>query len=977
MEAERWKQVDEVLHSALQVPAGGERDEFLRQVCAGDAGLEQEVRSLIASDQSAGDFMENPAIKDAAQMIALNEGRKAGDAVLGQTISHYRVLRKLGSGGMGAVYEAEDLRLGRHVALKLLLDSQATSSKALQRFEQEARAISSLNHPNICTLHEVEEYDGKPVIVMELLEGQTLKERMKAGHVSLKELLEWGIDVADALDAAHASGLVHRDIKPANLFIGSRGQAKILDFGLAKLATTLPGAARAVEEDSLTSLGVIPGTTPFMSPEQVRGDDLDGRTDIFSLGTVLYEMATGECPFAERNVALTMNAVLNKRPPPPTRVNPDLPTELERVIDKTLEKDRNLRYQSAAQVRNDLQELKHGLESGQPIATGSAAAQVRKIPISSRKKSWKSVVLAIVVIVVLALGIYRVTKRVDLPFQNFTITQITETGNALEAAISPDGRYVFNVQNTEGAESIWLRNIATGSDTQIIPSSRERYRHVVFSPDGDYVYFLKSVSPALRNLYRVPVLGEAPQLIAQDVDTAPTFSPDAKRIAYVRGNNPEIGKYRLLSANLDGSDESVVDIEKIETAGNNAFPRFVTWSQKGDRIAYDYGTFTPEPGVIKAFDINRKRETVLARLPKNVLFEGGWLSEDRLMVLYSEMGLNSTHEQIGVISFDTGKLQPVTRDTNGYSTLTLSADKKTAATVQVRTARTLELISGSMRNARDVTEQHVQVERVSAFDWTANGDLIVSDGARLIRVGPDGVKRMALIDNPGAAILSLATCPNGYILVNWAFRPGTEGSTIWRLNSDGSDATQITHGTQNASPACTPDSKWVYYLDGMLTLMRVPLEGGQPEVVAGSAVPGSIEFLGGVDFSREGKRLVAYALVYDSANRTESKLVIIDLDAHAGSMQQLVSPDPRINASLLAGGPKFTPDGKALVYPIGRDEGAWNLWMQPLDGSSGHQITNFSSKRIGDFRWSPDGKTLAVTREQDTSDVVLLRQSSQ
>ncbi len=491
------------------------------------------------------------------------------------------------------------------------------------------------------------------------------------------------------------------------------------------------------------------------------------------------------------------------------------------------------------------------------------------------------------------------------------------------------------------------------------------------------MYFLKSVSPALRNLYRVPVLGEAPQLIAQDLDTAPTCSPDAKRIAYVRGNNPEIGKYRLLSANLDGSDESVVDIEKIETAGNNAFPRFVTWSQKGDRIAYDYGTFTPEPGVIKAFDINRKRETVLARLPKNVLFEGGWLSEDRLMVLYSEMGLNSTHEQIGVISFDTGKLQPVTRDTNGYSTLTLSADKKTAATVQVRTARTLELISGSMRNARDVTEQHVQVERVSAFDWTANGDLIVSDGARLIRVGPDGVKRMALIDNPGAAILSLATCPNGYILVNWAFRPGTEGSTIWRLNSDGSDATQITHGTQNASPACTPDSKWVYYLDGMLTLMRVPLEGGQPEVVAGSAVPGSIEFLGGVDFSREGKRLVAYALVYDSANRTESKLVIIDLDAHVGSMQQLVSPDPRINASLLAGGPKFTPDGKALVYPIGRDEGAWNLWMQPLDGSSGHQITNFSSKRIGDFRWSPDGKTLAVTREQDTSDVVLLRQSSQ
>src|SRR6202030_452655 len=239
MEAERWKQVDELLQSALQVPSE-QRDEFLRQACAGDAGLEQEVRSLLASDQSAGGFLQGPAIKDAAQMIALNEVREIVDVVLGQTISHYRVLKKLGSGGMGVVYEAEDIRLGRHVALKLLLESEATNSKALQRFEQEAHAISSLNHPNICTLYEVEEYDGKPVIVMELLEGQTLKERMRAGHVPLAQLLQWGIDVADALDAAHATGLIHRDIKPENIFITSRGRIKVLDFGLAKLTTTLP-----------------------------------------------------------------------------------------------------------------------------------------------------------------------------------------------------------------------------------------------------------------------------------------------------------------------------------------------------------------------------------------------------------------------------------------------------------------------------------------------------------------------------------------------------------------------------------------------------------------------------------------------------------------------------------------------------------------------------------------------------------------
>ena len=411
MEAERWKQVDELLQSALQVPFE-QRDEFLRQACAGDAGLEQEVRSLLASDQSAGGFLQGPAIKDAAQMIALSEAQSRSSALFGQTISHYRVLRRLGSGGMGAVYEAEDVRLGRHVALKLLLESQATSSKALQRFEQEARAISSLNHPNICTLYEVEEYDGKPVIVMELLEGQTLKERMRAGRVSLKELLEWGIDVADALDAAHASGLVHRDIKPANLFIGSRGRIKVLDFGLAKLTTTLPGTAR-LEEDSLTSLGVIPGTTPYMSPEQVRGDELDGRTDVFSLGAVLYEMATGRRAFGEKNIPLTMEAVLNRQPVSPREIDPELPPELEGIINKALAKDRELRYQAAADLRTDLNQLKHDTDSGTASPGHTASSIFYKTLVAPGAKPWKILAAILVVTGLTALGLYYRSHRAN------------------------------------------------------------------------------------------------------------------------------------------------------------------------------------------------------------------------------------------------------------------------------------------------------------------------------------------------------------------------------------------------------------------------------------------------------------------------------------------------------------------------------------------------------------------------------------
>ena len=400
MDAERWKQIDELLQSALTTPSD-RRDEFLRQACAGDVALEQEIKSLLSSHRKAEGFLEQPAMQIAAQAIALKEDAK--DSTTGQTISHYRVLSRLGSGGMGIVYEAEDIRLGRHVALKLLLESQASNSKALLRFEHEARAISSLNHPNICTLYEVEEHENRPVIVMELLQGETLKQRMNASRVPLLQLLQWGSEVADALDAAHVAGMIHRDIKPANIFITKRNVAKILDFGLAKLSLHAEAIPLLADEDSITTLGVIPGTTPYMSPEQVRGDELDGRTDIFSLGTVLYEMATGNRAFSEKNVALTIDAVLNKRPVLPREINPELPPELEQVINKAVEKDRGVRYQSAAEIRNDLQQLRHVSESRQPIMTSGIAAvthaQVGKIAGVSRKRARMLATLAITFVV--------------------------------------------------------------------------------------------------------------------------------------------------------------------------------------------------------------------------------------------------------------------------------------------------------------------------------------------------------------------------------------------------------------------------------------------------------------------------------------------------------------------------------------------------------------------------------------------------
>src|ERR1700729_233166 len=295
--------------------------------------------------------------------------------MIGQTVSHYRILGKLGGGGMGVVYEAEDLKLGRHVALKFIPDNLTGDPKSLERFEREARAASQLNHPNICTIHGIEDNNGHPFIVMEKLEGQSLKQRIGGHAMEIDAVLDIGVQVADALAASHAKGIVHRDIKPANIFLTPSGQVKVLDFGLAKLVQSAPSDDG---DQSLTAVGVIPGTAVYMSPEQARSEMVDARSDLFSFGTVLYEMSTGKKPFTGNNSLVTLDAVLHANPVPPHELNPKIPIELEGIIGKAMEKDRNHRYQSAAEMKSDLALLKRENESGQlQIKSGSNTARLR------------------------------------------------------------------------------------------------------------------------------------------------------------------------------------------------------------------------------------------------------------------------------------------------------------------------------------------------------------------------------------------------------------------------------------------------------------------------------------------------------------------------------------------------------------------------------------------------------------------------
>ena len=1001
MKAERWRQIDGILQAAMEHDAA-QRPAFLDQACASDPSLRKDVEALIDSYDEAGSFIESPVFEAAADLVA---SAQAG-SLIGTELGPYRITAVLGSGGMGDVYLAQDGRLGRKVALKLLPDYFTADEQRLRRFQQEARAVSALNHPNIITIFEIGESDSIRFLATEYIDGETIRQRLSSATISVSEALDIAIQVANALEAAHQAGIIHRDIKPENIMLRRDGYVKVLDFGLAKMSGMQGGAdtARATIAQVDTDPGTVLGTVNYMSPEQARGLALDARTDLFSLGVVLYEMIAARPPFEGKTAGELIALIISKEPPPLARYSNEVPEALQWIVTKALTKNRDDRYQTARDMMVDLRRLKQELEfeaaraqvitpnlndrtatetqaqsiidtDDRPVTrTGDAAAlttsstDVILSEIKRHKKGATLIFIGVAIVIAgLAMGLSRLisqkqtTPSSSLSLANMKLTRLTTTGKASCAAISPDGKYVAHALGGKGQQSLWLRHIVTGSDTEIVKTDQVDYTALIFSPDGNYIYFLRW-EKVENGMYRVPVLGGSVKMLARDVDGGISLSPDGRQLVYARGY-PQRDEGLIATSNADGTGEQVL----VKHHQRDLYPPGMSrvwgpsWSPDGEMVAYALRSNEASASYwnVMTIRVNDHSEQQITHQQWRSVGQVAWLSDGSGLIVAASDKESYPSQQVWHVSYPGGEVQRITNDTNDYCGISLTADSSALGTVQTQQNSNIWIApGGDASRATQITSNNS--DGLSGVDWTPDGRIVYTSRTRTLMniwiVNKDGTSQKQLTADARASF-GPSVSPDGRYIVFASNRTGN--NCVWRMEIDGSNPKQLTTSASAQYPEITPDGQWVVYSGtetGVSNLWKVAIDGGNPIRLTDYAS-------GKPAISPDGKQ-IAFRFVDEQATPKRQRFALMTIDG--GPRTMVFDPPQSLEQSV-----HWMSDGHALTYIDMRD-GISNIWAYPIDGGAPKQLTNFRTDQIFSYDWSRDGKQLAVARGSIASDVVLI-----
>jgi len=930
----------------------------------------------------------------------------------GAKLGRYEIRSKLGEGGMGEVYLAQDVKLDRTVAIKVLPTNLANDQSRMRRFVQEARTASSLSHPNVAHIYEIDDSDGVHFIAMEYIDGETLRHRISHTEMPLHDVLEIAMQVAAALSAAHAAGITHRDIKPDNVMLRPDGYVKVLDFGLAKLtdrsvATDQEAPTRAMVN---TDPGTVMGTVAYMSPEQARGQATDARTDIWSLGVAIYQMVTHHLPFEGSSNSDVIASILGKEPPPLARYARDVPEALEWIVTKALTKDPDERYQTAKEMMVDLRRIKQKLDAqseierssapqtfsaasgissptqtisahsvSQPAATSTVGVSTPAISsaefIASEIKRHKVgivVVAALVIVVALGAGfwIYKLissNKPRTAPQLKFTrLTNGGKVGNESisgGATISPDGRYVsFATLDEQGRASVFVRQVVTNSVVRVFgPAESSNGWGITFSPDGEYVYipWVDKGNPD-GALFKVPVLGGTPQKILESIGSSVAFSPDGKRITYVRAI-AATGESWLLIANADGSDTpQVISKRKLPDYYSQTGP---AWSPDGKKIAVSVSTIPDNnQATVVEVPVTGGKERAIAPPQWSIVNHVVWLNDGSGLVTTILPNPTSFAAQVWFISYPDGAARPITNDLNQYGTMSLgvTADSKTIATVQEEDSRTIWIANpGQDASAHEVSKGSYEGYRMAP---APDGRIVYSDlnGTTddMWIMKPDGSDKKQLTNDSSIKIVNAVT-PDGRYIIFFSDRNG--GINLWRMDLDGNNKQQITSGENSTFwAAASADSKQVVFSalrNGKFALLREPIEGGTPTILWDHQCTWP-------SVSPDGTSILC--LAHDEKSGYSFEAAIIPF---AGGPPSKTLDLP--STAVTDWGLRFSPDGKSITY-VDASSGAGNICNQPLDGGPRKQLTNFKSDYLADFNWTRDGK-LIFGRGPTVTDVILIK----